>query len=137
MKQEMSEEETFLSERYGKHYLHAPRWKIPAALVALIGLPWLLWSAGYHSQPSIRHELIAFEVIDASKIEITYLVERNEPGIRMVCTLVARDFDKNIVGEVTDRFAANQRPLKEVRTRIIPTRTRAVNAGIVGCDRLQ
>lgn len=137
MKPESTEEATFLRERYGKHYGHTSHWKIPAAIVAMIGIPWLLWSAGYHSQPSIRHELIAFEVIDPSQIEITYLVERSEPGIRVICTLVARDFEKNIVGEVTDRFPANVRPSKEVRTRIIPTRTRAVNAGIVGCDRLQ
>jgi len=136
MKRELNEDEAFLSERYGKHYVPKPRWKIPAALLALIGIPWLLWSAGYHSQPSIRYELIAFEVIDPSKIEITYSLERNEPGIRVDCILVARDFDKNVVGEVTDRFAENKRASNVVRTRVIPTRIRAVNAGIVGCDRV-
>jgi hypothetical protein len=136
MKRKMSEEELFLKERYGKRYADSLGWRLPAAIVALIGIPWLLWSAGYHSQPSIRHELIAFKVIDSSKIEITYLVERSEADIRVFCTLVARDFEKNVVGEARDEFEANDQPSREVRTRLILTRTRAVNAGIIGCDRL-
>ena len=95
----LSDEESFLIERYGKNYYSSSRWKIPAALVALIGIPWLFWSAGFHSSPSIREELIAFKVIDERSIEITYLVERNAKDLSMECILVARDFDKNVVGE--------------------------------------
>jgi len=127
-------DDDFLVERYGKHHRATPRWKIPAAIVALIGIPWLLWSAGYHSQPTIRHELIAFKVIDPSKIEITYLLERNRSGLEVVCTLVARDFEKNVVGEVTDEFEANDGPSQQTLTRTIPTRIRAVNADVISCD---
>ena len=126
--------DAFLIERYGKFYRTSPRWKIPAAIVALIGIPWLLWSAGYHSQPSIRHELIAFKVIDPTKVEITYLLERNDSNLQVVCTLVARDFEKNVVGEVTDEFEANDAPSRQTLTRAIPTRIRAVNADVIGCD---
>ncbi len=136
-KRELTEQERFLQDRYGKRYLssQSTRWKIPAALVALIGLPWLLWSAGFHSTPDIRHELIAFKAIDDRSIEITYLVERNIEDLPVTCTLVARDFDKNIVGEVTDEFKANEVPGRSVQTRTIPTRARAVNADVIGCDR--
>jgi len=126
--------DAFLIERYGKFYRTSPRWKIPGAIVALIGIPWLLWSAGYHSQPSIRHELIAFKVIDPTKVEITYLLERNDSNLQVVCTLVARDFEKNVVGEVTDEFEANDAPSRQTLTRAIPTRIRAVNADVIGCD---
>lgn len=134
MKRNLSERDALLSERYGKRYRRASHWQIPAAIASLIGIPWLIWSAGYHSQPAIRDELIAFKVIDATRIEITYLLERNEPGIEVVCTLVARDFDKNVIGEITDEFEANGAPSREVRTQSIPTRTRAVNADVIGCD---
>lgn len=139
MKRRVSERDAFLIdafliERYGKFYRTSPRWKIPAAIVALIGIPWLLWSAGYHSQPSIRHELIAFKVIDPTKVEITYLLERNDSNLEVVCTLVARDFEKNVVGEVTDEFEANDAPSRQTLTRAIPTRIRAVNADVIGCD---
>lgn len=134
MKRRVSEHDAFLIERYGKFYRTSPRWKIPAAIVALIGIPWLLWSAGYHSQPSIRHELIAFKVIDPTKVEITYLLERNDSNLEVVCTLVARDFEKNVVGEVTDEFEANDAPSRQTLTRAIPTRIRAVNADVIGCD---
>lgn len=121
-------------ERYGKSYLAPSRWKIPAAVLALIGIPWLLWSAGFHSMPSIRHELIAFKVIDNRSIEITYLLERNEASLPVICTLVARDFEKNIVGEVTDDFERNDAPGRDLQTRTIPTRSRAVNAAVIGCE---
>jgi len=134
MKRRVSERDAYLIARYGKHHRTAVRWKIPAAIVALIGIPWLLWSAGYHSQPSIRHELIAFKVIDPTKIEIAYLLERNIAGLEVICTLVARDFEKNVVGEVTDEFKANDAPSSQRQTRTIPTRIRAVNADVIGCD---
>lgn len=134
MERDQSEQEAFLSERYGKHHRKSLRWQIPAAILALVALPWLIWSAGYHSQPTIRHELIAFKVIDPSSIEITFLVERSKPDIEVVCTLVARDFEKNVVGEITEVFEANDAPARDVRTKVIPTRTRAVNADVIGCD---
>ena len=134
MKRRVSESDAYLIARYGKHHHNSPRWKIPAAIIALIGIPWLLWSAGYHSQPSIRHELLAFKVIDPTKIEITYLLERNVSGLEVICTLVARDFEKNVVGEVTDEFEANDAPSSQRKTRTIPTRIRAVNADVIGCD---
>ena len=127
-------QEAFLIERYGKSYVTPSRWKIPAALLALIGIPWLLWSAGFHSTPAIRHELIAFKVIDERSIEITYLLERNESALPVICTLVARDFDKNVVGEVSDEFDSNEAPRRDVQTRTIPTRARAVNAAVIGCE---
>jgi len=133
-RRELSDEESFLIERYGKNYYSSSRWKIPAALVALIGIPWLLWSAGFHSSPNIREELIAFKVIDERSIEITYLVERNAKDLSMECILVARDFDKNVVGEVIDEFSPNPAPRQEVRTRTIPTRSLAVNADVISCD---
>lgn len=133
-RRELSEEESFLIERYGKRYYSSSRWKIPAAILALIGIPWLLWSAGFHSSPIIREELIAFEVIDERSIEITYLLERNARDLSVECILVARDFDKNVVGEVSDKFVANPTPRQEVRTRTIPTRSLAVNADVINCD---
>ncbi len=134
MKRPVSDQDAYLIARYGKDHRTAARWKFPAAIVALIGIPWLLWSAGYHSQPSIRHELLAFKVVDPTKIEVTYLLERNVAGLEVFCTLVARDFEKNVVGEVMDEFKANDAPLSQTQTRTIPTRIRAVNADVVGCD---
>ena len=133
-REEIDSQKALLIERYGRSYLAPSRWKIPAAIVALIGIPWLLWSASFHSTPTIRHELIAFKVIDERSIEITYLLERNESSLPVICTLVARDFEKNIVGEVTDQFDSNDAPRRDVQTRTIPTRARAVNAAVISCD---
>lgn len=134
-REEVDPQRAFLIERYGKSYVVPSRWKIPAALVALIGIPWLLWTAGFHSTPSFRYELIAFKSIDEKSIEITYLLERNEIDLPVTCTLVARDFEKNVVGEVTDEFESNDAPGRDIRTRTIPTRARAVNAAVIECYR--
>lgn len=128
-------DKAFLRSRYGKSYIDSKqRWKLPAAICAMIGIPWLLWSAGYHSQPSLRHELISFRVLSEERISITYLLERNERNLNVICTLVARDFEKNIVGEITEEFRPNQAAGKVVRTSEIPTRIRAVNADVILCD---
>lgn len=128
-------DKVFLRTRYGKRYVDGQsRWKIPAAIFAIAGIPWLLWSAGYHSQPTVRHELISFEVVDDQRISMTYLLERNEPSIDVICTLVARDFEKNIVGERTDRFEPTKAVGKVVRTSEIATRIQAVNADVISCD---
>lgn len=91
-----------------------------------------MWSAWYHSNPPARITLVSFKPIDNRQIEITFELDRNDPKGAQSCTLVARDFDKNIVGEIDYEVAPSQsNPIKI--TAIIPTRLTAVNAGVLEC----
>lgn len=124
---------TYLNQRYGN--VKRISWKIPALILFLLGTPWLIWSATHHSLPEIRYTLISFERDQFSatpSIDITYEVTRRNPRIAVTCTLVARDIDKNIVGEITDRFPPSNKSVTAHKTRI-PARSTPVNAAVIRC----
>jgi hypothetical protein len=124
------ENEELLRTRYGKS--KNGLWKYLAFLLLALGLPWLMWSAWYHSNPPARVMLVSFKPIDERSIEITFELDRRDPKLAHSCTLVARDFEKNIVGEIDlDVAPSNANPVK-IRTSI-PTRLAAVNAGVLEC----
>lgn len=125
------DEDPYLRERYGlttpsKH----KRWLVPALIVALIGGGWLAWSARYYSNPEVRSTLISFNAVDDGHMKIRYSVHFKSKRSH-TCQLVAKDFDANIVGEVSDHFDA--KISSESRIVIIPTRVAAVNATIARC----
>ena len=124
------ENQALLADRYGT--VRRNTWKIPAAILMIIFLPWLMWSAWHHSNPEIRITLISFQNEKSDSIDITYSIERREPSQALICTLVARDIDKNVVGEIDDAIpAASINPI--TRTTTIPARIAPVNAAVVGC----
>ena len=131
MSQELPKEtKDLLDARYGRS--SSKLWRYLAFLLLLIAVPWLMWSAWYHSNPPARITLVSFKPIDDRQIEITFELDRNDPKGAQSCTLVARDFDKNIVGEIDYEVAPSQsNPIKI--TAIIPTRLTAVNAGVLEC----
>lgn len=123
-----------MEERYGKKRNNA--WKIPAAITFVIFIPWLMWSAWHHSNPEIRYTLVSFQNEKTDSIDITYLIERREPSTPLTCTLVARDIDKNIVGEIEVLIpGATEKQLTKTTT--IPTRISPVNAAILDCRAAQ
>jgi len=62
---------------------------------------------------------------------IRYSINREDGNAVVICTLTARDFDKNVVGQVDDLIEAGANSLE--RTVAIPTRADAVNVGITRC----
>lgn len=126
-----------LQQRYGRGKKQGIKpWKISAAIVLIVFIPWLLWSAWHHSNPEIRVSLISFQNETATSIEITYLVERDDPSIPLRCTLLARDFDKNVVGEIEDYLPASKNRLV-TKTTTIPARISPVNAAVLECRAAQ
>ncbi len=117
-----------LRNRYG---LRPGRWKYVALIIAAIAIPWLLWTAWVHSNPESQTSLISFEAIDERSISITFALTRKNPETEFICTLLARDIDKNVVGEIDLLVPAGVKSQKI--TAEIPTRLPAVNAGIVEC----
>lgn len=128
-----SAEIAHLNERYGN--ARQINWKVPAIIALALGLPWLLWSATHHSLPEIRYTLISFEQDQTSatpSIDITYEIARRNPEIAITCTLVARDIDKNIVGEFADQIPATTASVITRKTRIL-ARSIPVNAAVIRC----
>ena len=129
-----AETQAMLAERYG--IKERKSWRLIAILVGLIGLPWLFWSAWHHSNPEIRVTLVSFQNEKADSIDITYLVQRRDPSTVLSCTLLARDYDKNVVGEIEDRGPASADSEVTITT-TIPARVTPVNAAVLECRAVQ
>ena len=117
-----------LSDRYGRRPM---RWKGSAAVALIVGGGWLIWAGLYHSRPAIRPTLISFSIASDRGISLRYWIDRRDPKAVIICTLVAHDFDKNVVGQIDDSIPAGAAHIE--KTTLIPTRSAAVNASISRC----
>lgn len=86
------------------------------AAMAAVGLGWLTWTATIHSNPPVRGGVAAFTVLSDSKVAVTLTVERPDPSIPVICTLIAQAENFEHVGEL---------PIK-----IGPTTARRVDAKV-------
>ncbi len=116
-------------ERYGAS--KPTRWPAIALLVGVVGIGWLMWSALYHSNPSLRSQLVSFTITDDRAASVRYFIEREDSNQVVVCTLIARDFDKNIVGQIDQEIPAGKSKVELVTD--VPTRSEAVNADVSSC----
>jgi len=116
-------------ERYG--VAKATRWPAIALVVGIVGIGWLMWSALYHSNPSLRSQLVSFTITDDRAASVRFFIEREDSNQVVVCTLIARDFDKNIVGQIDQEIPAGKSKVELVTT--VPTRSEAVNADVSSC----
>lgn len=117
------------NDRYG--IKPASRWRPVAGVILVVGLIWLMWAGLHHARPEISQRLISFTVTDSREIFIRYEATRRDPNRELKCTLVARDIDKLIVGQVDDVIPAGQGYID--RTTPIPTRNLAATATVLRC----
>jgi hypothetical protein len=117
------------NDRYG--IKPASRWRPIAGVILSIGLIWLIWAGLHHSRPEVTFRLISFNVIDDRNTEIRFEATRRDEDRELTCTLVARDFDKLIVGQIDDVIPAGQGYID--RTTTIPTRNLAATATVLRC----
>ena len=117
------------SDRYGT--VPKNRWRAPAIFFAVTGITWLSWAGVHHSNPPIRYSLISYSITSENEISVRYSVLRQDANQIVVCTLIARDFDKNVVGQVDDEIEPGLAALE--RTASVQSRGPAVNADVIGC----
>jgi hypothetical protein len=116
-------------ERYGA--AKATRWPAIALVVAILGVGWLMWSALYHSNPPLRSQLVSFTITNDREATVRYFIERSDSQQVVVCTLIARDYDKNIVGQIDQEIGAGKSKVELVT--VVPTRSKSVNADVSSC----
>ena len=123
-----------LRQRYGIKEVPKSRNWLLGALIGIVAA-WFAWSGYNAANPAVRSELVSFKIIDTQSISITYKISVRDISIDHSCAVVARDIDKNVVGEVTDPMPAEELMVgANLRTLTIPTRLPAVNAGISSCQ---
>ena len=117
------------NDRYGVK--PANRWRPVAGAIFMVGIIWLLWAGLHHARPEITSRLISFTVTDDREIVIRYEATRRDPNRELTCTLLARDIDKLIVGQIDDVVAAGESQID--RSIAIPTRNLAATASVLRC----
>jgi len=115
--------------RYGA--TKSAKWPAVAIVVAILGIGWLMWSALYHSNPPLRSQLVSFTIESDRQASVRYFIERSDNQQVVICTLIARDFDKNIVGQIDQEIPAGKSKVELVTD--VPTRSEAVNADVSSC----
>ena len=117
------------NERYG---VKRPRsWIAVAVITAIVGVGWITWAGLYHSNPEIRVQLISFTVDSDRAVSVRYSVERSSAEATSICTVIARDFYKDIVGQIDVEVPAGKEKVELVS--VVPTRSQAVNADVSTC----
>ena len=116
-------------DRYG--IKPAKGWKLPATILAIIGIVWVIWAGLFHAQPEFRITLISFSILSDEEVAIRYAVQRNDPSTPATCTLQASDANKNVVGEIEDPITPG--PASFERNTTIPTRSGAATALVTRC----
>ncbi len=117
------------NDRYGVRSTKG--WITPAIVFALLGGGWLIWAASHHSDPPIRSELISFDVTADREISLRYRIDRTDPNQVVICTLSARDQDKNVIGQIDETIAAGSTSSEQIT--VIPARSTPFTAAIVRC----
>ncbi len=130
MSEGMSEYYFDYNDRYGVKNQRA--WVPTAIVLAIIFGGWLLWAGSHHARPAISTQLISFDNTDPRKIEVRYSVTRRDSTQPAICTLVARNYDKIVVGQIDDRISAGE-PSYTEHLVTIPSRDNAVNASVISC----
>ena len=126
----MQSQEPFnYNERYGLRKKRS--WVGIALITAIVGVGWITWAGLYHSNPEIRVQLISFTVDSDRAVSVRYSVERNSTEATSICTVIARDFYKDIVGQIDVEIPAGQEKVELVS--VVPTRNLAVNADVSTC----
>ena len=126
----MQSQEPFdYNERYGLRKKRS--WVGIALITAIVGVGWITWAGLYHSNPEIRVQLISFTVDSDREVSVRYFVDRDSAEAVSICTVIARDFYKDIVGQIDVEIPSGKEKVELVS--IVPTRNLAVNADVSTC----
>ena len=126
----MQSQEPFdYNDRYGLRKKRS--WVGIALITAIVGVGWITWAGLYHSNPEIRVQLISFTVDNDREVSVRYFVERDSAEAVSICTVIARDFYKDIVGQIDVEIPSGKEKVELVS--VVPTRSLAVNADVSTC----
>ena len=117
------------NERYGIRT--GNHWISPAIFLAIAGLAWILWAGLHFANPPIRFSLISYSITSDREISLRYSVQRQNKNAAVICTLIARDFYKEVVGQIDDLIEPGLASLE--RTTTVKSRGPAVNANVLSC----
>ena len=111
-----------------------PRWGwIPLAVVlAVIGGAWLVWSALYGANPAVSGRVSSFDVVSDQQVNVTLTVQRPDPSVAAVCTVIAQAVTYETVGQLPVEVAPSGQELEDITVEL-KTLKRATSASLESC----
>lgn len=90
--------------RYPRRTRRNPLLIAAIAVVAAIGLGWLIWAAYEQSNPAVAGDVHIFTIPSAQKVTFTLTIQRRDPSVPVSCTVIAQASDFETVGQKTFSF---------------------------------
>jgi len=101
------------------------------AVLAAIGLAWLVWAAVVGSNPQVTSRMTGFEVTSETSAKATIEVDRTK-SVEANCRLQAKAADFSIVGELTVTVPADS-PRHQTLPVTLTTQRSATSVVLIGC----
>jgi uncharacterized protein DUF4307 len=127
------EEAARLRRRYPRSRVPRPVAVALVALLAAVGLGWLIWAAAFHSRPAVAADVAAFTVVSDTLIKVTVTVDRLDPAVPATCRVRVQATDFQTVGEQTLQVPPGTVRLVDAKLDITTIR-RATSASVAECS---
>jgi len=101
------------------------------AVVLTIAVGWWVWVAAVRSTPDVRWELVGFQAVTDTSVDIRWVVQR-APGRAVDCVVRARSLDGAEVGRARVPVAAGATDSVEL-VHTLETSDRPVTGEVLSC----
>lgn len=88
---------------------------IVVAVIAVVGLTWLVRTAWVQSQPAVSGDVAVWNVESDQRVRFTLTVDRRDPGVPVGCRVIAQAANHQTVGEKTIELDPGEVALVDVR----------------------
>ena len=119
--------------RYPKSRLPRPLLIVTVAVVAVVFLTWLGWTATVRANPAVSGEVTSYQVLSDREVAFTLTVDRPDPSRAAVCTVVAQAVDYEAVGAVEVEVPPRSERLVDI-SQTMKTLRRATSASFRTCS---
>lgn len=122
-----------IAQRYPKP--RVPRWLVAVivALLAVLGVAWLVTTALRQATPPVAADIVTFEIVSAREATFTMTVQRTDPTREVTCEVIAEAPNHERVGELLDfRVPGTEQTLVSV-SGTVPTFREATTVFLNGC----
>lgn len=125
-----AEEQARIAARYPRRR-RWPLLTIGILLATLLGT-WTLWTAISRSNPPVSAQLTSFEIVSDSEVSVVLHIDRPDPSVRGVCTVITQAPNYQQVGELDAQIEPGNQRLQDI-TVTVRTIARATSASLKGC----
>ena len=120
--------------RIAARYPQPRRWPLITlgVVFALLLGSWTLWTAVWHANPAVSAQVLSFDIVSDSEVQVVLHGDRPDPSIAGVCTVITQSVNYQQVGELDAQIEPGTDRLTDI-TVTIRTISRATSASLQSC----